>query len=131
MARKAKGPITLTEAELVGRVTDRVGNGFSQRDVREVVKALKAEIVESVASGHKVTLSGLCKFTPSVKAGRKKGTVVRNPFDGSEKTLRADEPDKFVVKVGRSSALANAFPSLRSAAGKALHERLYVRAKRK
>ena len=119
-----KGAIPVTESELVGLVAERVGNGFSQKDVREIVRALKEEITECVQMGCKVTLSGLLVITPVAKPGRKKGTVVRNPFDGSTKTLRADEPDKFNVKARVSAGVKQGFPSPRTQAGKELVSQL-------
>jgi nucleoid DNA-binding protein len=115
-----KGPYPLTESELIGETATRVGNGFSKKDVADVVKALKAEIIECIQLGHKVSLGGLVIFTPVAKAGRKKGAVVRNPFDGTSKTLRADEPDKFAVKARVSPAIKAGFPTSRTKEGKAL-----------
>jgi nucleoid DNA-binding protein len=119
-----RGPYLLTESELIGEVANRVGNGFSKADVNTVVKAMKAEIIECIQLGHKVTLAGLVIFTPVAKPGRKKGTVVRNPFDGTSKTLRADEPDKFVVKARVSAGVKNGFPSSRTKDGQALIKQL-------
>lgn len=120
MATQQQGPYPLSESELINEVTTRVGNGFSKKDVADIVKALKAEIIECIQLGHKVTLTGLVVLTPVAKAGRKKGTVVRNPFDGSTKTLRADEPDKFNVKARVSGSVKAGFPTVRTQQGKAL-----------
>ena len=124
MAAAQKGPYPLTESELIGEVANRIGNGFSKKDVSDVVKALKAEITECIQLGHKVSLGGLVIFTPVAKAGRKKGTVVRNPFDGTERTLRSDEPDKFAVKARVSAGVKNGFPSSRTAQGQQLIKQL-------
>lgn len=124
MATATKGAIPLTEAELVEETLKRLP-GFTKNQVRQVVSALKEEIVDCVIQGYKVGLSGVVSFEPYVKAGRKKGSVVRNPFDGTTRTLRADEPDKFMLKVKRSSAVTKKFPTLRTAAGRTLHDQLY------
>ncbi len=119
MAAK-KGAIPLTEAELIAEVHTRIendGGGIPKATVTAVVKALKAEMVDCLINGYKVGLSGVFSLTPTAKAGRKKGTVVRNPFDGSTKTLRSDEPDKFKVKAKASPAVLKEFPGVRSAAG--------------
>jgi nucleoid DNA-binding protein len=118
MATK-KGPLPLSEAELIDETLKRL-EGVSRAQVRDVVKALKAEIADCLSSGYKVSLTGLLTLTPSAKPGRKKGTKVRNPFDGTEKTLRSDEPDKFRIKAKVSSTIANAFPSTRSKDGQAV-----------
>jgi nucleoid DNA-binding protein len=120
----SNGAVPLSEAELIEETVKRLP-GFTKNQVRQVVTALKEEIVDCVTQGYKVGLSGIVAFEPTVKAGRKKGTVVHNPFDGTSKTLRADEPDKFVLKVRRSTAIGKKFPTLRTAAGRELHEQLY------
>jgi nucleoid DNA-binding protein len=121
----SNGAIPLSEAELIEETVKRLP-GVTQSQMRKMLTALKEEIVDCVTQGYKVSLSGVASFEPTVKAGRKKGTVVHNPFDGTSKTLRADEPDKFVLKVKKSSAISRKFPTLRTAAGKELHDRLYV-----
>lgn len=121
----AKGATPLTEGELIEEVVGRLdGAGLSKSQVRDVVKALKAEIADCLQNGYKVSLTGLLTITPRSKPGRKKGTKVRNPFDGTEKTLRADEPDKFVIKAKVSSSVAAGFPSVKSQAGAALVKQL-------
>lgn len=117
---KIKGAQPLSESELVDEVVDRLED-FSKAQVKNVVKALKEEIADCLANGYKVSLSGLLTLTPTAKPGRKKGTKVRNPFDGTEKTLRTDEPDKFKVKAKVSSSIVNKqFPSVKSKAGQEL-----------
>lgn len=119
-----KGPLPLTEAEFLQEITDRLEGRIPLGTVRAVVKALKEEAVECLANGYKVSLSGLFTITPQIKAGRKKGTVVRNPFDQSERTLRSDEPDKFKVKAKASPAIIKNFPTTTSAVGKELAKQL-------
>jgi nucleoid DNA-binding protein len=128
MASNNGGAIALSEAELIEETVKRLPD-MTASQMRKVLTALKEEIVDCVTQGYKVSLSGIVSLEPTVKAGRKKGTVVHNPFDGTSKTLRADEPDKFVLKVRRSSSISNKFPTLRTADGKALHDRLYVKPK--
>lgn len=120
MAAK-KGPLPLSEAELIEETLKRLDSEeVSKAQLRAVVKALKAEIVDCLTTGYKISLTGLVTLTPVAKPGRKKGTKVRNPFDNTEKTLRADEPDKFKIKAKVSSAVVNAFPSARSKGGQEL-----------
>jgi nucleoid DNA-binding protein len=121
---KIKGPQPLTEAEFIvelGKRLEASGTLLSAADLRAVVKGLKAEAIDCLANGYKVTLSGFATFVPVAKAGRKKGTVVRNPFDGSTRTLRADEPDKFRVKARASGSIVSKhFPTARTQQGKDL-----------
>lgn len=127
MAATKKGAKPLSEAEFIEEITKRLdtsGGGLSKAQVKSVVKALKEEAIDCVSNGYKITLSGLLTLTPVAKAGRKKGTKVRNPFDGTEKTLRADEPDKFKVKAKVSSAVLKEFPSAKKAEGQELLKQL-------
>jgi nucleoid DNA-binding protein len=120
----ANGAVPVSESVLIAEVTDNLGNGYSQSDVRKFVKALKETIVANLAEGYKVSLSGVVSIEPQAKKGRKKGTVVRNPFDGSTRKLTADEPDKFKVKARASSAMLKSFPTTRTSAGKQLLQQL-------
>lgn len=128
MATATKGAIPLTEAELINEIHTRVGDSFTHSQVSTVVKAAKAEIIDCLANGYKVNLSGLLILTPTAKAGRKKGTKVRNPFDGTTKTLRADEPDKFKIKARVSpSVVTKNFPTTRTQKGQDLIKALTVK----
>ena len=127
MAAK-KGPLPLSESDFIEEVATRSGQPRST--VRDVVKALKVEAIDCLANGYKVSLSGLLTLEPQAKPGRKKGTVVRNPFDGSERTLRSDEPDKFKVKAKASSAIVKSFPGVKSKDGQALLAQLAKKTKK-
>ena len=115
---------TLSAAEFKEEVGKRLGGTVSKADINKVFSALVEEAHDCLINGYIVSIPGLVKLTPVVKAGRKKGTVVRNPFEGTEKTLKADEPDKFAVRVSKSSAISKKFPTLRTSAGKELHSKL-------
>ena len=121
----AKGPIPLNESDLVHEIGLRLP-GTPESQIRKFLTAFKDEVTDCIISGYKVNLTGLCSFEPVVKAGRKKGTQIRNPFKPDEppKTLRADEPDKFMVKIKKSPSLTAKFPTVRSGAGQDLHEQL-------
>lgn len=123
----------LTIADVKQEMIDNRLDGVSRKVVNDVVKALVEEVHDCLANGYKVTIPGLGTYEPVLKAGRKKGTVVRNPFNGTEKTLRSDEPDKFVVKVKKPQGIANrvGFPSLKSKNGQELAKRLKPKAKAK
>jgi nucleoid DNA-binding protein len=117
-----KGALPLSEAGFVEEVTNRAG--LSRAVVKQVVKALKEEAADCLSNGYKVQLSGLVTLEPQAKAGRKKGTVVRNPFDGTEKKLKSDESDKFKVKAKASPSIAKTFPSVKSKQGQELLKQL-------
>lgn len=124
MAKNSKGATPLSESELIDEVLKRLegngGEGWTKADVKQAVKAIKDEIEDCLINGYKVSLGGLLTLTPVAKPGRKKGAKVRNPFDGTTKTLRSDEPDKFKIKAKVSSTIVKSFPSSTSAAGREL-----------
>lgn len=108
---------TLTFAEFLGEVAEHRTDTLSKAQIKHAVEAIAEELGDCMANGYKVSIPGVAIFTPRAKAGRKKGTVVRNPFDGSEKTLKKDEPDSVVVKVKAAGRLKDALPSPTSKAG--------------
>lgn len=114
----------LSFAEFKHEVYNRIGGEVSKADIAKILAATAEELGDCLANGYKVNMSGIANFTPRVKAGRKKGTVVRNPFDGTTKTLRADEPDKVSIGVRCPAPLKNAMPSPKTAAGQALVKQL-------
>jgi nucleoid DNA-binding protein len=111
----------LTAAEFKEEVAKRLGDDISKATVNKVFAALVEEAHDCLVNGYVVTIPGLVKLTPAVKPGRKKGTVVKNPFAGTEKKLKADEPDKFVLRVSKSSSILKKFPKITTARGKELH----------
>lgn len=141
MAQTKKGPIPLSEAGLIEDTVARIKDGgksvikgaadkdgnpveIDSKIVKIVLVALKEEIVASITSGYKVGLTGLCSFVPKVVNGAKAGSKKHNPSTGEETIVKKDEPDTLGYRVGRSAAVTNAFPSLRTNAGKELLEQL-------
>lgn len=115
----------------VGSRMERNGHTVSKSAIDGVMKALTEEIIDCLSQGYKVTLPGVVTLEPQLKPGRKKGAVISNPFDGTSRTLRSDEPDKFIVKAKRSLSLHNHFPSIKSKAGIELAGVLKPKPKRK
>ena len=133
-AKSKKGAIPLSEAELIDEVVSRLESAkveLSKAQVKTVVKALKEEVADCLQNGYKVNLSGLVIFTPKVRAGKKKGTVVRNPQTGETSTIKKDMPDEFKVGARVSKGVVDGFPSLKSNAGQELHKRLYKKPAKK
>jgi nucleoid DNA-binding protein len=121
----------VTFAAVKETLLDRV-DGVSKAQVNHVLKELVEEVHDYLTSGYAVNIPGLGTWTPQVKPGRKKGDVVRNPFDGTERKLTKDEPDKFVVKVKKPSGIAErVFPSMKSKAGQELATQLSKKPKSK
>lgn len=102
-----------TLGEFKGSVLEAVAEDrpeLSKADVNAVLNALVAQAQSDLADGYEVPLLGLVKLVPTLKVGRKKGTVVRNPFDGSERKLTATESDTVKIKARPGAAAKNALP---------------------
>jgi nucleoid DNA-binding protein len=121
MAAKA-----LTATEFIEGVSGQLDGEYSKADIRNVLAAVAAELQDSLASGYKVSISGVGRFEPRAKAGRKKGTLIRNPFDpdAPPKKVAADEPTKIVVKAFPAAALKNGMPGARTKKGQELAKAL-------
>lgn len=117
-----KGPVAVKEADVIASVAER--SGVDPATVRNVVKALKADVVDRVVRGERVNLQGLAKFEPKLVAGKKKGELVRNPRTGETTPRPESIPASFKVKASASSSIKKLFPAVKSAAGKRLHDQL-------
>lgn len=92
----------------------------SKGQVKAVLEAVALELGDCLANGYKVNIPGVGNFKPVAKAGRKKGTEIRNPFDGTTKRLTANEPDKIKVKIVPNAKLKAHLPEAGTANAKKL-----------
>ena len=72
----------MTKADIVDAVYERLG-GFSKREAQELVESLVEIIVDTLASGEKVKLSGFGCFTVRSKKER----MGRNPRTGTPSVI--------------------------------------------
>jgi len=115
-ARKEQSVNTLGAlAEAVAEDCD-----ISKRLALDVLRSVIANVQLELQDGNEVKIPGFVSFQYRVRPGKKKGTVVRNPFDGTERKLDAAQPAKILVRPRVSTAIRNAAPSPRTAAGKAI-----------
>lgn len=116
----------LSHADFIEEVTSRLDGELSKAQVRSCVKAVSEELADCLANGYKVNVSGIGIFEPRAKKGRKKGTLIRNPFDpdAKPKKVAKDEPDKVTIKVRAGAGLKNALPDPKKADGVALAKKL-------
>lgn len=122
MAATKKGAITLTESQFASELAKRLD--VSESEVKKFIKGFKAEVVDCLANGYKVSFAGLVRFEPKYVSAKAKGEMVRNPGTGEMAPRKVAEPASFKAKAFASSAIAKFFPSLRTNAGKALEELL-------
>jgi nucleoid DNA-binding protein len=116
----------LTASQFIEDIASRLGGDYSKTDVRKVLGAVAEELQGALADGNKVSIAGVGRFEPRAKAGRKKGDLIRNPFDpdAPPKTVTADEPTKVVVKAFPAAALKNGLPGPETAKGQELARKL-------
>lgn len=112
-----------TLGEFKNAVIERVTESrpeLSKADINGVLNALVEQVQADLTEGFEVPLLGLVKVTPTAKKGRKKGTEVRNPFDGSTRKLDATEPDSVKLKAKPMAAAKAALPEAGSVEAKKL-----------
>jgi nucleoid DNA-binding protein len=112
----------LTASQFVEDIANRLDGEYSKTDVRKVLGAVAEELQGALAEGYKVSIAGVGRFEPRAKAGRKKGDLIRNPFDpdAPPKKVTADEPTKVVVKAFPAAALKNGMPGPKTKKGQEL-----------
>ena len=103
----------LTATEFIEGIANQLDGEYSKADIKKLLVAVADELQDSLANGYKVNIAGIGRFEPRAKAGRKKGDLIRNPFDpdAPPKQVTADEPTKVVVKAFPAAALKNGMPS--------------------
>ena len=106
----------LTATEFIDGIAEQLDGEYSKSDVKKVLVAVAAELQDCLSNGYKVNISGIGRFEPRAKAGRKKGDLIRNPFDpdAPPKKVTADEPTKVVVKAFPAAALKNGMPGAKT-----------------
>lgn len=135
-----KGPTPLTEAQFVKELTGRINGAdvkyagedgkrytlpdLDERAVKAILGAVKAEVVDCVTNGYKVTLNQFGRFEPVFVPEKKKGEMVRNVATNQMQPRAEGVPAGFKAKAFMSSSVKNLFPSIRSNAGKQLAEML-------
>jgi nucleoid DNA-binding protein len=119
----------LTATEFIDDVATQLDGAYSKADIKKVLGAVADTLQNSLADGYKVNLAGVGRFEPRAKAGRKKGDLIRNPFDpdAPPKQVTADEPTKVVVKAFPAAALKNGMPNPDSAKGQELARKLLAK----
>ncbi|MDX6485968.1 MAG: Bacterial DNA-binding protein [Gaiellaceae bacterium] len=116
----------MTASEFIAGVSEQLEGDYSKSDVKKVLDAVAVELQDCLANGYKVSITGVGRFEPRAKAGRKKGTLIRNPFDpdAPPKKVTADEPTKIVVKAFPAAALKNGMPGPKTKKGQDLAKEL-------
>lgn len=122
----------MTESQLVDELCKRLGvdeeSKITRTDVRKFIKAFKEEVTECLVMGYKVSLSGLVRFEPRYVPEKPKGVLVRNPATGESAPRAKAVPASFKAKAFASSTIKRQFPTIRSAAGKTLANKLGAKA---
>ncbi|SRR6267154_6459606 len=119
----------LTATEFIEGIANQLDGEYSKADIKKLLVAVADELQDCLANGYKVNIAGIGRFEPRAKAGRKKGDLIRNPFDpdAPPKKVTADEPTKVVVKAFPAAALKNGMPTPASKAGQDLAKTLLAK----
>ena len=114
----------LTATEFIDGIANQLDGEYSK-----FLGAVAAELQDCLSNGYKVNISGIGRFEPRAKAGRKKGDLIRNPFDpdAPPKTVTVDEPTKVVVKAFPAAALKNGMPGADTKKGQDLANTLLAK----
>src|SRR6266436_6751770 len=119
----------LTATEFIEGIANQLDGEYSKADIKKLLVAVADELQDCLANGYKVNIAGIGRFEPRAKAGRKKGDLIRNPFDpdAPPKKVTADEPTKVVVKAFPAAALKNGMPGAETAKGQDLARKLLAK----
>jgi len=93
--------------------------GISRADVRAIVNTFFEHVEAELSRGNEVTLTPYVAFRFRYSAPIKKGTMVRNPFDGSVNPS-AGRSAKLVVRARALKRVRDAAPGPSTKAGKPL-----------
>lgn len=108
--------------EFLDLVHDRL-NGMPKSQLRDVVKAMEAEVADCIAQGYGVKIGTLVKFEPRYKKPLPKGERF-SPFDGETK-MRPGKPEGVRVAARALVGAQRDIPkNLKTKAGKALIDKL-------
>jgi nucleoid DNA-binding protein len=107
-----------TLAQIVGDVADELE--APRADIKAVIDTFFETIAERLSEGEEVTLSGYISLKYGYRPGKKKGAIVRNPFDGTTRKLDAATPAKITIKARPLAKLKAAVPSATSREGRAI-----------
>lgn len=119
---KPKKLEVVPSGEFVQLVHDRL-DGLPMTKLREVIKAMEAEVADCIGKGYGVKVGTLVKIEPRYRKGLPKAKRF-SPFDGETK-MRPAKPESVVVKAQPLVGAKRDIPkNLKTKAGKALLDRL-------
>ena len=93
----------MTKTDLIKNVSAQI-EGATQKDVAVIVDTVLETIINTVASGEKVSLAGFGNFEVAERAAR----IGRNPKTGEPLEIAASKSPKFHALTGFKNAVKNA-----------------------
>lgn len=115
MAKENNAGKTLSRSDIVKLMAEKSKEGevsFSQRDCSCALNYLKDAIVQSLATGYKVQLTGLLTLQPSYRSSRKGNNVVTGEV--------MDIPETIVLSIKAGNCLREAVKAMDKATLKAI-----------
>jgi nucleoid DNA-binding protein len=101
----------LTQTELQNRVADK--SGLSRRDVKQVMQALEAVVLEEVSNAQKVKVGGIVQLDVRLRPATK-ARDGRNPATGEPMRIAA-KPASVQVKARPLAKARQALPTVQKA----------------
>ena len=94
----------MNKTELITKVQENIDINVSKKDLATIIDGITTTIINTVASGEKVSLAGFGNFEVVERAAR----TGRNPKTGEPLEIAASKSPKFHVLTGFKNAVKNA-----------------------
>lgn len=94
----------MNKTELITKVQENIDINVSKKDLATIIDGITTTIINTVASGEKVSLAGFGNFEVAERAARKG----RNPKTGEPLEIAASKSPKFHALTGFKNAVKNA-----------------------
>ena len=94
----------MNKTELITKVQENIDINVSKKDLATIIDGITTTIINTVASGEKVSLAGFGNFEVAERAAR----TGRNPKTGEPLEIAASKSPKFHALTGFKNAVKNA-----------------------
>lgn len=94
----------MNKTELITKVQENIDINVSKKDLATIIDGITTTIINTVASGEKVSLAGFGNFEVAERAAR----MGRNPKTGEPLEIAASKSPKFHALTGFKNAVKNA-----------------------
>jgi nucleoid DNA-binding protein len=110
--------MAVTTTDIIRGIADELE--WPQQDVKIVINEFFNQIELALGDGEPIRLTGYLAINHGYRAGKKKGDLVRNPFNGTTRKLEAGTPGKITIRARPLKKLKDAAPVLNSKVGRSI-----------